>query len=195
MSKDDHESFLGRWSRRKLAPAAGRTEEPEAAPGDGTDSTVAANDTAFGDFDFASLDFSSDYRRFMAGTVPDHVRTRALQRLWTSSDLIAEPDELDEFLEDFRDQAKAVPSALARSAYRIGRGFVDDEPETTPQDGDAAADNTVRDDGADISGAHAMSGSGENTGSDRSSADREAAGDTGESSAAASPGRRQSARG
>ena len=130
MNGEDREGFLGRWSRRKLAPAAERTDDPGTAPAAEAATNVAANEEAFADFDFASLDFSSDYRRFMTGSIPDHVRTRALQQLWTSSDLIARPDELDEFLEDFRDQAKALPSALARSAYRIGRGFVDAEPES-----------------------------------------------------------------
>jgi hypothetical protein len=129
MSEDDHVGFLGRWSRRKLAPASRRTKEPGTVPADEA-ANVAANTEPFADFDFALLDFSSDYRRFMSGGVPDHVRTRALQQLWTSSDLIAQPDELDEFLEDFRDQAKALPSALARSAYRIGRGFADAEADS-----------------------------------------------------------------
>lgn len=109
---------MQRWSRRKLSPeSGGAPSAPEA------DAATGQSDDAFAEFDYESLDFASDYRRFMDAAVPDHVRTKALQRLWNSSDIISCPDNLDDFLEDFREEAKALPSGLARSAYQIGRGF------------------------------------------------------------------------
>jgi Protein of unknown function (DUF3306) len=122
MSEKD--GFLQRWSRRKRDPRARREEEiarathPEAQPG------CVVEEQAFAGFDFDSLDFTSDYRRFMTGAVSDQVRNKALQRLWTSTDIIAQPDELDDYLEDFREEAMGLPAAMARSAYRIGRGFI-----------------------------------------------------------------------
>lgn len=154
MNEEDREGFLGRWSRRKLAPADARGDEPPSAEMQAAD--AAAREEAFADLDFASLDFTSDYRRFMAHAVPDRVRNRALRQLWSSSDLIAEPDELDEFREDFRDAAKAVPAAMARSAYRIGRGFVDGDPEIRAPEDDF--DKAVRGEATDTSGEHASSG-------------------------------------
>lgn len=119
----NREGFAARWSRRKLNPAVAEPARiTEAAPA----KTSAAE--SFADFDFSSLDFNSDYRRFMAGPVSDAVRNTALQKLWSSSDLIAKPDELDDYLEDFREEAMALPADLARSAYRAGRGLFD-EPE------------------------------------------------------------------
>jgi hypothetical protein len=46
--------------------------------------------------DFDALDFGSNYRQFMAANVPDSVRNLALQKLWSSSDIISQPDELDD---------------------------------------------------------------------------------------------------
>lgn len=167
MSEKDCEGFLGRWSRRKLAPAAAGNDEPQSADAKATN--AAAREEAFADVDFASLDFTSDYQRFMANAVPDRVRNRALRQLWSSSALIAEPDELDEFREDFRDVAKAVPAAMARSAYRIGRGLVDGDPEITAPEDDF--DKAIRGEATDTSGEHA--GSGEDLTSVRPKADQD----------------------
>ena len=180
VNEKSREGFLGRWSRRKRAPAAARVDEPRSADAQSADAT--AREETFANLDFASLDFASDYRRFMANAVPDHVRNRALRQLWSSSDLIAEPDELDEFREDFRDEAKAIPAALARSAYRIGRGFIDDEPEMAMPDGES--EKAVRDD---------MSG--ERTRSDRQGVDDTTEGDTTANETADTSDRRRSTRG
>ncbi len=95
--------------------------------------SVPVNDS-FADFDFGSLDFNSDFKRFMSETVPDGVRNRALQILWLSNDIIGCPDELDDYLEDFSEDAMALPAELAKSAYQIGAGFVgDDEADASVQ--------------------------------------------------------------
>ncbi len=62
----------------------------------------------------------------MAQGVSEEAQRKALRRLWISTDVIAETDELADFLEDFREEAMALPAEIARSAYRIGRGFVED---------------------------------------------------------------------
>lgn len=119
---------MRRWSRRKLSPESGSAPSaPEA------DAAAGQSDDAFAEFDYDSLDFASDYRRFMDAAVPDHVRTKALQRLWNSSDIISRPDNLDDFLEDFREEAKALPANLVRSAYRIGRGFSPAQENEVPE--------------------------------------------------------------
>jgi hypothetical protein len=190
MNEEDREGFLGRWSRRKLAPAATRSDESQSAETQAAD--AAAQEEAFADFDFASLDFASDYRRFMANAVPDDVRNRALRQLWSSSDLIAEPDELDEFREDFRDAAKVVPAALARSAYRIGSGFIDDDDtKIAPLHG--KPDTIIHYDARDMSGEQATSNSGEDATSDRRpGTDRNTNGDAVKNAPAVSSDRRQS---
>lgn len=141
MSEDsgDTEGFLTRWSRRKREQGTERASTP--APGHETsESAVDVRDgDPFADFDFEALNFASDYRRFMAGSVPEHVQRRALRKLWTSTDVIAQTDELADFLEDFREEAMALPAEMVRSAYRIGRGFVDDEQEADEEDGQLSA--------------------------------------------------------
>jgi hypothetical protein len=119
MKDRDSEGFLQRWSRRK--------REREHADTAASPRAEAKADAPFADFDFEALDFTSDYRQFMGNNVPDEIRNRALQKLWASSDLIAKPDELDDYLEDFREAAKALPADLARSAYIVGCGFLDQE--------------------------------------------------------------------
>lgn len=115
--KPGREGFAARWSRRKLnSDAADRPGLPPAA-------TPSQAPEPFADFDFGSLDFNSDYRRFMAGAVSDAVRNTALQKLWSSSDLIAKPDDLDDYLEDFREEAMAIPPGLAHAAHEDTRDF------------------------------------------------------------------------
>lgn len=134
MSDGIGEGFLSRWSRRKHDQKSGRTSTP--VPGQDVSSSAAAGQDAdlFADFDFESLNFASDYRRFMAGSVPEQVQRQALRKLWTSTDIIAQTDELADFLEDFREEAMALPAELARSAYRVGRGFVEDQQDADQTD-------------------------------------------------------------
>lgn len=134
----DREGFLTRWSRRKREPDPGLASRPDATPDATPEATPEASpdaaspqkDDAFAGFDFESLSFDSDYRRFMADAVPENAQRMALRRLWTSTDIIARADELDDYLEDFREEAMALPAEMVRSAYRVGRGFVEDGQET-----------------------------------------------------------------
>jgi hypothetical protein len=85
MTEDRREGFLSRWSRRKLEREAASESPPE-----------SSSEDPFAGFDFDALDFGSNYRQFMAANVPDSVRNLALQKLWSSSDIISQPDELDD---------------------------------------------------------------------------------------------------
>ena len=128
---DNRESFVARWSRRKAIRPTDQGA-PELAR------NVAA-ECDFADVDFSALDINSDFTRFMQDNVPDSIRSRALQMLWASSDVIGKPDDLDDFLEDFSEEAMALPSELAKSAYKIGAGFVfHDANSSDTDDGDVA---------------------------------------------------------
>ena len=125
---DNRQSFAARWSRRKASRLEDQ-ERPELGQ-----AVLAESD--FADVDFSALDINSDFTRFMHDNVPDSIRNRALQMLWASSDVIGTPDDLDDFLEDFTEQAKALPPELARSAYKIGAGFVVQETKSDGTGGD-----------------------------------------------------------
>jgi hypothetical protein len=122
-------SFLERWSRRELKQKAGsnpraaiakRHPDPDPTPNE------------YADFDFSALDFNSDFVQFMRNQVPDNVRSRALRQLWLSSVVISRPDDLDDYLEDFSEEAMGQPVELARSAYQVGRGFASKHPGAAP---------------------------------------------------------------
>ena len=128
---DNRESFVSRWSRRKASRPTDQ-KPPE------LEQNVAA-ESDFTDVDFSALDINSDFVRFMDKNVPDAIRNRALRMLWSSSDVIGKPDDLDDFLEDFSEEAMALPPELARSAYKIGAGFVMQEKSVnTGRDGGEA---------------------------------------------------------
>jgi hypothetical protein len=153
MSDRDGESFLTRWARLKrqsgeeARPAAeAHPEESTAArpdegeerpahaaetadrPGDGASVTRAAvpSEANFADVDFDALDINSDYTRFMQPGVPDAIRQKALRRLWVSDPVLASPDALNDYMGDYTDAAVCVPADLLRTAYKVGRGFLDD---------------------------------------------------------------------
>jgi hypothetical protein len=133
--------LVKRWSSRKLGQAerpnapssnAPKSNAPDlqneavapSKPADAAGAPAVPQEEALANVDFSTLDFASDFVRFMKSGVPDEVRTKALRMLWSSHETIGRPDDLDDYLEDFSEQAMGLPAELAKSAYEIGRGFV-----------------------------------------------------------------------
>ena len=156
---DDRRSFISRWSRRKRAtkeedesPSTADRQPPPseavaAAPAEpGGPAGDTAGDTA-GDAiadlpDVETLDESSDFTAFLREGVPDGLRRQALRRLWRLNPVFANVDGLNDYDEDFTNAATVVEGL--KSAYRAGRGFVDeaaegDEPAEPTGAGAAAA--------------------------------------------------------
>ncbi len=79
----------------------------------------------FDDFDFDSLNYKSDYTRFMKAGVPEAVRRRALRMLWQSNPILANIDGLNDYDEDFTDAALAVK--VLSSNYKPGTGYLTEE--------------------------------------------------------------------
>ncbi len=120
MSRDDR--FLTRWSRRKRKAAS----EPDAAeskqystnapaedagvetPADRTDEEVLAH---LGLKDPDLLEPGDDFSAFMREAVPQHIRRRALRRLWRSNPVLANLDGLNDYDTDFTGDSVA-PGAL-----------------------------------------------------------------------------------
>lgn len=148
---DRDDNFLARWSRRKLEarrtgadevgpPETGTsgelpTERADLQTRDEIASTPAADASStpapvvddFSDVDFSKLDATSDYTRFMRKGVPDDIRNKALAKLWTSDPVLAKPEELIDYADDYTDAAVAVRGGLLRTAYKVGQGFLTDE--------------------------------------------------------------------
>lgn len=141
---DDRRSFISRWSRRKRAtreedatPSAANRQPPPseavvvAPPEPGASAADAVADLP----DVETLDESSDFTAFLREGVPDGLRRQALRRLWRLNPVFANVDGLNDYDEDFTNAATVVEGL--KSAYRAGRGFVDEAAE-----GDAPAEPT-----------------------------------------------------
>ena len=79
----------------------------------------------FEEFDFDSLNYASDYTKFMKKGVPEAVKRRALRTLWSSNPILANLDGLNDYDEDFTDAALAVK--VLTSNYKPGSGYLTEE--------------------------------------------------------------------
>ncbi len=115
-SREQAESFLARWSRRKrgkqpqehgqqsAAPDA-PAREPQAGPSATAEATApqdAPLPEDLRDFSPETLDVdSADFSRFLKEDVPEHIRRAALRKLWESDETLANLDGLNDYDEDF----------------------------------------------------------------------------------------------
>jgi hypothetical protein len=140
MAERRDEGVLARWSRRKQAARAGEPEQPEdpqlaaaaeeQAPQTRPDAPAIEEPPDLPDP--ATLDAASDFKPFLKPGVPAETQRAALRRLWRLDPIYNRLDGLDDYCEDFTDQAalKGI-----RTAYRVGRGLLDqvDKATAAPQ--------------------------------------------------------------
>ena len=141
---NEDEPFLKRWARRKAEAkdgAAPPAETADAPAVDGEPSDTAAappgdqpsepkrelTEADFADVDFDALDYNSDYGRFTAKGVPESIKRKALQKLWTTDPIFTASDPFQDYQGDYTDAAVGVPAGTLKTSYRIGRGFMTDE--------------------------------------------------------------------
>lgn len=146
---DREEDFLQRWSRRKVEARQGlhkKADEP-AQPGESAPvpaegqagqpdkaAAQAVDESAFDDVDFDTLDFASDYTRFMQKGVPAAIQRRALRQLWKSDPVLACVDGLNDYDLDYTDAATVVKDL--KTAWQVGRGYLrEDEADETAAPG------------------------------------------------------------
>lgn len=137
------------WSRRKAAvqeeearitpPVVTEAQAPDTRP----DDEILA-DLGLPDPD--SLGQGDDFKAFMQAAVPDHLRRRALRRLWVSNPVLANLDNLVDYAEDYTDAATVLPDM--KTAYQVGKGMLrhieelarqaeaEDAPEAMPTEPD-----------------------------------------------------------
>ncbi len=126
---------LHRWSERKAKARREEalvSEEQPVAVVEGEDvvkgeenepAKVAVEDLP----DIDSLDADSDYTVFMGEGVPETLKKLALRKLWRSDPVLANVDGLVDYGEDFT--VSTLVGDAVKTAYRVGKGFVDDEEE------------------------------------------------------------------
>jgi hypothetical protein len=118
------EGFLARWSRRKAeqhVPSGSVTSAPSRDPAPAMNSARGSSEEQATDFDFASLEFSSDFSRFVCNGVNAAVQTAALRRLWVASSLFSTSDGLDVYRADYAQASplEEIPNAASRALQMV----------------------------------------------------------------------------
>jgi hypothetical protein len=150
------------WARRKAAVQAEAAAEAQAAQlaaqaaqAKALDDTQAEMTEAellesLGLPDPDSLTKGDDFSAFMARAVPEHLRRRALRKLWVSNPVLANLDGLVDHGEDYTDAATVMPDM--KTAYQVGQGMLQhvlalaeqaeaaQEPPTRPEPADIASE-------------------------------------------------------
>lgn len=118
------------WTRRKAAVAA--EAEVESTARDASEEADArARFDGMSDTDLLeelnlpepeSLSAGDDFSGFMARSVPDRLRRRALRALWRTNPVLANVDGLIDYGGDFTDSATVVDNL--QTAYSVGRGML-----------------------------------------------------------------------
>ena len=72
-----------------------------------------------------------DFAAFMKAAVPEHLRKRALRKLWLSDPALANLDNLLDYGEDFAAEAKL--GAVVKTAYQVGKGILGNIDEVAEQ--------------------------------------------------------------
>ncbi|KIN70321.1 DUF3306 domain containing protein [Sulfitobacter noctilucae] len=118
------------WARRRAGVAAEAKAEIASAEAEALAQEHAALEQMSEAEMLAALDLPApetlgkgdDFTVFMAKTVPDLIRRRALRALWRSNPVLANVDMLVDYGEDFTDSAMAVENI--QTAYQVGKGML-----------------------------------------------------------------------
>jgi hypothetical protein len=136
---DRSDDFLSRWSRRKRYATDEGDEEHSAAPTDFAREDLAGTTEPDPESDRRLLDQlglkdpddllpGNEFSAFLKAAIPNHLKQRALRRLWSSNPVLANLDGLNDYDGDFT--GGTVPSGGLKTAYRVGRGFLQDPAES-----------------------------------------------------------------
>ncbi|WP_439155937.1 DUF3306 domain-containing protein [Yoonia sp.] len=136
------------WSRRKAKVAKEAAREAEEVAQEQPQEDLS-DEEILAKFDLPdpdSLKLGDDIKGFMSKAVPEHLRRRALRKLWRTNPVLACLDGLNDYDGDFTDAATVVPGM--KTAYQVGKGMLAHLEAVARQTEDAlvAAD----DDGVDL---------------------------------------------
>lgn len=118
------------WSRRKAGVEAEAAAEQAALESQALVEEQAALEkktdaellVEFNLPDPDTLKMGDDFTAFMAKSVPDRLRRRALRTLWRSNPVLANVDMLVDYGEDFTDKAMVIENM--QTAYQVGKGML-----------------------------------------------------------------------
>lgn len=123
-------SNLSSWSRRRAAVAEEAAQEEAAALeaaqaleqeaiGEQTDEEILEE---LGLPDPETLVHGDDFKAFMAKAVPQHLRKRALRKLWRSNPVLACVDGLNDYDDDYLTQG--LGQGKIKTSYQVGKGML-----------------------------------------------------------------------
>jgi hypothetical protein len=151
---EDLTARLSRWSQRKQAARRGTLVE-EAAPDPRRDEETAAIPAPMSDASgteanpaaeempalppVEELTAESDYTVFLAEKVPEAIKRAALRKLWRSDPVLANLDGLNDYDEDYNLASSLITTV--QSAYKAGKGYVEEAEEKLSQVEGQAADS------------------------------------------------------
>ena len=122
--------LLSSWSRRRAAVAAEAEKEDRALRED----ELAQEQDALADKsdeeilelldlpDPDSLKVGDDFKAFMSKAVPEHLRKRALRKLWRSNPVLACVDGLNDYDDDYL--AQGLGQGAIKTSYQVGKGML-----------------------------------------------------------------------
>lgn len=122
------------WARRKAAVQAEAEAEAAAARAAALAETEAAEQARRAEMTDAEIlaelglkdpdemGQGDDFAAFLSRAVPEHLRRRALRRLWRSNPVLANLDGLVDHGEDYSDAATVLPDM--KTTYQVGKGLL-----------------------------------------------------------------------
>lgn len=90
-----------------------------------------------------TLSKGDDFTAFMTKAVPEHIRKRALRKLWRSNPVLACVDGLNDYDDDYL--TGSFGNAPIKTSYRVGEGLLAHVLEVARQDAAAAEEQTLLD--------------------------------------------------
>lgn len=122
--------MLSSWSRRRAAVAAEAAQEDraaqEAALAQEQEALAEKSDKeileSLGLPDPDSLAIGDDFKAFMSKAVPEHIRKRALRKLWRSNPVLACVDGLNDYDDDYL--AQSIGQDALKTTYQVGKGML-----------------------------------------------------------------------
>ena len=147
---------LSSWARRRAAVEAEEAafeaaeqdailEAEQAELAEKSDEDILA-DLGLPDPD--SMVQGDDFKAFMSKAVPEHLRKRALRKLWRSNPVLACVDGLNDYDDDYLTQG--LNQGPIKTSYQVGKGMLAHLLEVERQKEKAAAEDDSAPDLADV---------------------------------------------